>query len=337
MRTPGTSSRNAGPRTPKRAALAGLAVVAAVPLLLSACSSSPADSKVGIVAADHTPSAIPGVDSTAGASSATASDTPSARAAGSPVGTATGGGAKAKGPSGAGPGTGTPSAGCSAKTPKGWGDPVRSVGFSTSTSAPSGFGIYHDTSVSLRDPSQVKVSGGSLQLVGTVKNGKSIGGGVNDQFAQKYGRWEACIRATVGDGYYPAITLWPANNNWPTDGEIDLLESTRGNRQDNIFFIHNNAANNKKGTHFTLDLTQWRQFAVDWTPKKVVYYVDGVARWSVTSKSLVPTRTAMHMTFQLDPRNKPDCGGKCRNASTPAHPTMFVNWMKAFRYSGQSS
>jgi beta-glucanase (GH16 family) len=323
-------------RAPRRAALAGIALVAASPLLLTACGSTPAN-KVSVVARDATPHAS-GTTSSAGADSAVKSD----RHPGKPSKdvTVAPGTAKAKTPASASPTGSDPSTsaagapGCSAKTPAEWGDAVRSDSFNATTSTPSGWSVYSSTTGTLRARSQVKEGDGSLQLIGTTIDGKSVSGGVSDQFAQKYGRWEACMKADAGAGYYPAITLWPSGNNWPTDGEIDLIESVDGNRLHNIHFVHNNAGNDRKGVKFTLDLTSWNLFAVDWTPNSVVFSVDGVKQWTMKTKSLVPFRSTMHMTLQFDAQNSP-CRDGCRNASTPKHPTMYINWMKAFKYDDQ--
>jgi hypothetical protein len=312
-------------RGPRRAALAGIALIAACPLLLTACSGDPG-SKVAIAGTGQSQESL-GATPTGGTASATSDPTPSGSSIGSASSTSTA----------SGPTTTASFPGCTAPTPAAWSDLVRESNFSNAASSPSGWNVYSSTSGTLRAASQVKVSSGNLKLTGTTIGGKSVSGGVSDQFSQKYGRWEACMKADRGAGYYPAITLWPDNNDWPAGGELDLIESVDGNRMRNIHFVHNNVGNDRKGVHFTLNLTHWNLFAIDWTPNSVVFWVNGVKQWTMSTKSLVPSRDKMHMTLQFDAVNEPGCHDGCRNASTPKHPVMSIDWTKAFKYTGQKS
>ena len=47
---------------------------------------------------------------------------------------------------------------------------------------------------------------------------------------QKYGRWEARVRSQKGNGYGPVMLLWPDAEDWPEDGEIDIMEIPKGDR-----------------------------------------------------------------------------------------------------------
>jgi len=131
------------------------------------------------------------------------------------------------------------------------------------------------------DPANVTVSGGALNLSLT-RQPHSCGGRVrpyssgmintDGKFQFTYGFMQARIRIPGRGGQ---IINWPAfwadGQNWPTTGEIDLLEGLGGKAC--WHFINPAAVRGHcvAGTFYN----GWHTFGADWEPRSITYYYDG--------------------------------------------------------------
>jgi len=180
----------------------------------------------------------------------------------------------------------------------------------------------------------VSVSGGILKLRGaTNAAGLDVGSGVSDnEFHQKYGRWEARFRVTSGAGFGVAILLWPENGRWPKDGEVDLVEVPSADRQRAVESIHNGPSNLHTTHGIVSDFTTWHTVAVDWLPSGLTYYVDGQATWNVNNPAYIPTTGQLHLTLQLDECAPTVYGGfiPCRTGGPSAGTVLEVDWVKVY-------
>ena len=100
----------------------------------------------------------------------------------------------------------------------------------------------------------------------------------------KYGRIEINAQLPEGRGLWPAA--WMLGNNidkmgWPECGEIDIMEHV-GFKKDSVFgTIHTGAYNHVKGTqkgkttHIQNPYTLFHTFAIEWTPEKIDFFLDG--------------------------------------------------------------
>ncbi|MDF2457459.1 MAG: glycoside hydrolase family 16 [Cytophagaceae bacterium] len=140
----------------------------------------------------------------------------------------------------------------------------------------------------------VNVTGGYLNLTARyspnhLNSGSDFTSGkihTRNKFDRAYGRFEAKMKLPVGTGLWPAFWLLPTDNdygNWPTSGEIDIMEY-RGDRQ-NIAdaTVHYGSAwpnNQYDGDHYTLAngtfSGDFHEFAVEWAPGVMRFYVDNV-------------------------------------------------------------
>lgn len=109
------------------------------------------------------------------------------------------------------------------------------------------------------------------------------------KFSQEYGRFEIRCRVPKGKGLWPAFWLLPDPLNWPP--EIDVLEIL-GHEPNKVYMTHHFRDEQKKhGSHggswagpdFSAD---FHEFAVEWSPKAIVWFVDGVERFR--SKKPIP-------------------------------------------------
>ena len=111
-------------------------------------------------------------------------------------------------------------------------------------------------------------------------------GGISSVFAFTYGYMEARVKIPAGRGLWPAFWTLPADGSWPP--EIDVMEIL-GHRP-NVTQMHyhwgaSDRAPGKawKGPDFSAG---WHTFGVDWQPRSLVWYVDGVERWRFTSAAV---------------------------------------------------
>jgi hypothetical protein len=169
----------------------------------------------------------------------------------------------------------------------------------------------------LRSPSQVTVGDGHCTFQGTA-NGTT--GGMSAKFSnQKYGRWETRMRASGDTEYHMVAILWPDSEDWPCDGEIDYAETT-GSFSTVHFFNHYSCSNLQTQGSMAIDVTQWHNYAVDWSPAGIKGYIDGVL-WFEDNDPTHQPPGSMHQTLQLD--WFPD-------ASADGTATMDVEWVRVY-------
>ncbi len=161
-----------------------------------------------------------------------------------------------------------------------------------------------------------RVVGGVLRQVGEA-NGDS--GWLASKFGQQYGRWEARVRSratgpdspdTAGRTYHPLLILWPDSNRWPEDGEYDYLENGAPGEDCAEAFIHyphdaDADVQQEFAQRCGVDLTQWHNVAIEWTPDHVKGFIDGTEWFSFSGgandiRQCIQCAPSMHQTIQLD-------------------------------------
>jgi hypothetical protein len=215
-----------------------------------------------------------------------------------------------------------------------WGKPVAVENFGGSKLNLKRWYYYNDTTPPRRSPKAVHVRNGHLELVGHVdKKLGDISGGIGDRFSQTYGRWVIRFRAGRGDGYAPVVLLWPQDNNWPAEGEMDLAEITNPTRQSAQEFMHLGADNHQVGPHHVdADFTKWHTLAIDWLPSHITTWLDGHKQWTVRRNSDPGKNVVPSTPFRLALQNDQGCDGHCHRArSTPRYVTMYVDWVRIYR------
>jgi beta-glucanase (GH16 family) len=177
----------------------------------------------------------------------------------------------------------------------------------------------------LRRPSAITVSDGLLHI--TARG--NVSGGMAHKLGQRHGRWEFRARTDKGRGFGSAILLWPDSERFPEDGEIDIMEVPSETRDRAHFVLHfGGAANRLSGSHVEDDFSEWHTFAVDWLPDRLVWYVDGVERFRVVDRAILP-KTSMHLAIQLDQGPKKDWI-PAPDETTPAATSLQVDWVRVY-------
>jgi beta-glucanase (GH16 family) len=178
----------------------------------------------------------------------------------------------------------------------------------------------------LRDPAQVAVANGELRIVAL----GDVSGGLAHRQNHVYGRWEVRARVDAGQGYGPAILLWPQSDEWPDDGEIDISEVPEGARRRSHFTVHWGAGNSQAGVSSVGDFTRWHVFGCEWHPDVIRYLLDGEPQWELRSPRAAIPHKPMHLAIQLD------VGGDghwipARDVSTPQPVVLHVDWVRVLR------
>lgn len=186
-----------------------------------------------------------------------------------------------------------------AATTLGWGTPNRSDSFSDASSL-DGWSLYdgpgHNNN-GIRTPDAMSVADGQLTITADAQ-GRS--GGMAWYPGQLHGRWEVCVRSLPSaETYHSVVLLWPDAEDWPVGGEIDFMEILDPTRQLVEGFLHYGHDNQQVHGAVAIDATQWHAFAVEWTPDRIEYYVDGRPWWQTTDVAILPPRP-MHLAIQLD-------------------------------------
>ena len=146
-------------------------------------------------------------------------------------------------------------------------------------------------------PDAFKVANGKLQISawrtpGAVHNGEvfDYSSGLissHKSFTAQYGRFEIRCKMVNGQGLWPAFWLLPITTEWPP--EIDVFEAY-GHKPNSVSMhahYEEGGKNHDSGeTYQGPDFTQdFHTFAVEWTPEKIVWLVDGVKRHELVGKS----------------------------------------------------
>jgi len=111
-----------------------------------------------------------------------------------------------------------------------------------------------------------------------------------DKFTQTYGRFEASIKIPKGQGIWPAFWML-GGNNWPTTGEIDIMENV-GNTPNTVYgTVHGPGYSGAGGIGGNKTIGSalgdaFHTYAVDWSPNLIVWYLDGQEYFRVTPSNI---------------------------------------------------
>ncbi|WP_299315003.1 family 16 glycosylhydrolase [uncultured Aquimarina sp.] len=111
------------------------------------------------------------------------------------------------------------------------------------------------------------------------------------KFNSRYGRYEASIKLPSAGGIWPAFWMLPENGSWPFTGEIDIMESQHKNPESVGGTVHySNGGWQYNGREFNagLDLSAgFHEYAVEWEPTEIRWYVDDQLYHTVTPGNTV--------------------------------------------------
>lgn len=139
----------------------------------------------------------------------------------------------------------------------------------------------------------VMVSGGTLKITAQEDTGNAYPGNnytssrirTRNRGDWRYGKMEARIKLPQGQGIWPAFWMMPTDNvygNWPSSGEIDIMEYL--GHETNITYgtcHYGNAYNDKGSLGNSTTLPSgvfpdaFHTFSIEWEPGEIRWYLDG--------------------------------------------------------------
>jgi len=122
--------------------------------------------------------------------------------------------------------------------------------------------------------------------------------------------------------YHPVMILWPDQGRVSANNcaEMDYSEASSDTTKVK-FFLHYGCSGEQAYATRTIDMTQWHNYAVEWTPTHIIGYIDGQEWFRNDNASQVPDDPA-HQTIQLD--WFPD-------GTTTTTSWMQVDWLRLYR------
>lgn len=196
---------------------------------------------------------------------------------------------------------------------------------------------------------QAYVKNGNLVLVGEKKDGKYLAGGIQskDKFSFSFGRVECRVRLPHHpDGAFPAVWMMPQTplyQGWPACGEIDIMEHIR--QEPHIHqTIHTHYRNNlghSEGTTAQTKCDYWDYvtYAVEWTPDKLTFFVDGNETFSYGNMNLPNELEMMQWPFgagssyylilNMGLGDPGTWAGPADDANLPA--VMEIDWIRVYQ------
>jgi poly(beta-D-mannuronate) lyase len=153
------------------------------------------------------------------------------------------------------------------------------------------------------------VANGMLTMLGEA-NGDT--GWLRQKRDAQYGKWEIRSRSrntgSSGGLYHPLHLIWPTSGERLEDGEYDWVEYSNPDAQCLTAFLHypQSPSDEKERRDLCpMDMTQWHNFAFEWTSEALVGYVDGVewfrfADGANDDRGDIQTMPSGHLNIQLD-------------------------------------
>ncbi|MEO3754497.1 polysaccharide lyase family 7 protein [Streptomyces sp. B6B3] len=158
-------------------------------------------------------------------------------------------------------------------------------------------------------------------------------GWLRQDYETQYGRWEIRSRSeNTGDSgglYHPLHLIWPTEDNRLENGEYDWIEYTNPDAQCVGAWIHYPQSPTDEKEHHELcgvDMTEWHNFAFEWTPDALVGYVDGEEWFRMSDgandeRGDVQDMPSGHLNIQLDNFT----------GSSGLRPAIFqVDWVRTY-------
>jgi hypothetical protein len=181
-------------------------------------------------------------------------------------------------------------------------------------------------------PSQVRVRGGELQIVGrgtdpTGKGNRSGGlcwcGAGGDQL---YGVWQIRAKFDAGAGYGQGIGLWPASDDGAAEGSITLAISDSA-AKDSSWHALVAPGGKSKGSSSPGNFAAWHVYAVEWRATFVRISIDGKTVFDSRQNApgLAIPHTPQHLFMQQE--IGPSGNVSAPNADTPGTVIMHVDWV----------
>src|SRR5579863_8412377 len=199
----------------------------------------------------------------------------------------------------------------------------------------------------------VSEGGGTLTITATNNGSTGTGGSpcpgpwesgaiqtYNNSIAPTYGYFEMRAKIASGPGFWPAFWLKSAVGNvadYP-DPEIDIMEMLN-TATTTVYQTYHAAGTSGQGDQYaatsSIDCSMnFCDFAVDWEPGTLTYYLNGVATYTYTGSDV--SSTAMYIVANLAVGGSGSWPGSW-NGSTPSPAYMQIDYVRAYQHPSTGS
>lgn len=133
----------------------------------------------------------------------------------------------------------------------------------------------------------------------------------HDKFSFTHGYIEIRAKYPGGKGMWPCFWLMPEHQSWPP--EFDIGEYYGGQKKMHYGLAYGNMLTpqwDSTGDTETDFVNEWHTIALEWTPGRAVWYVDGVAKKTITADYVpaIPMYVILSnsVSSRLGPSGEPD-------------------------------
>ena len=230
-------------------------------------------------------------------------------------------------------------------------DPTKWVAQETSIS-----GMTNGTACYVDSPSTLSVTGGALRLSAVklaesfkcespfgsfATNRAAAAVTTKGRFSQAYGRFEVRARMaeTRAPGAHSAFWLFPDARKygaWPLSGEIDVAEwySALPRRVfPSVHYVDGDRNVHTGQDGVVADASAYHTYAVEWTPKRMRFYYDGLLTFEHSWTALAPLLGSQPFDQPFNVVLTQAWGGlwNAPTAETPDTVTMVVDWVRVWK------
>lgn len=159
----------------------------------------------------------------------------------------------------------------------------------------------------------------------------------------QYGKIQARIKMPNGTGLWPAFWMLGSNIssvNWPMCGEIDIMEhvNSEATTHGTIHWDNGGHANwgqptnNNYWNNFSVDVTQWHEYSIEWDSSLIKWYVDGKQYMEANIAGGTGSTEEFHRPFFF--LLNLAVGGQWPgypDGSTPSSSTMYVDYVRVYQ------
>jgi hypothetical protein len=177
----------------------------------------------------------------------------------------------------------------------------------------------------LRRPSAFSIHDGMLDVVAQMEAGTLVSGGMAATQSSIGGYFVFRVRSDPdpSNATDAVVLTWPDDDVWPQHGENDMYETGTGTSRDpfNSFVHYGSTPLNQYVFTEHADGTQWHVMAMEWTPTKIAFYLDGcLVGMPLTDPSAIPAYSH-HVCIQLDAYKT--------MMGSPVH--QYVDWVQVYK------
>lgn len=217
--------------------------------------------------------------------------------------------------------------------------------YQTGTGCAEGICGWGNNELQYYKQENISVSNGTLKITAIKENQQGsayTSGRINSSGKGDftYGRFEASIKLPDAHGLWPAFWMLSTNEpygGWPQSGEIDIMEFVASNPDEIFGTIHYGDPypnNQYQGNGFTLHSgtfpEAFHEFAIEWEPGEIRWFLDGVLYSVKRVEDVVPYNWPFDQDFHflLNVAVGGNLGGAVNNAMLPA--TMEVDYVRVY-------